>query len=314
MKNILRILLLTMMIGCWSCGSGEEDVPTPTPKPEEKPKIEVTTTAPVLEQTGGTASVTFTSTADWTTDVTEGRAVSWCSVSPTSGSKGLNTLTITTTGNNTYDERYAKVTIKAGATSQSFTITQKQKDRVELTCNKYETSPNDTTFSIKFTANDAWIASSDQEWCKLSTTEGERGTHKIIVSTDSNKENTDRIATITIKAGTATETITVLQYRKESIVVEKEKYEIGFEGGKLVVHVTSNTDYNVKANYSWLTFGKPTEGKIEFEIQKNPNKKVREATIVLNGKYTSTSFTIEQAYEALDDSGVEGMPNEDWNS
>ena len=38
MKNILHILLLTMIICCWSCGSGGEDVPTPTPtpKPEEE--------------------------------------------------------------------------------------------------------------------------------------------------------------------------------------------------------------------------------------------------------------------------------------
>ena len=78
MKNMLRILLLAMIVCCWSCGSGGEDIPTPTPtpKPEEKPKVEVTTTAPVLSQEGGTASVTFTSTADWTIDVTEGRSVS----------------------------------------------------------------------------------------------------------------------------------------------------------------------------------------------------------------------------------------------
>jgi hypothetical protein len=127
MKNMLHILLLTMIICCWSCGSGGEDVPTPTPtpKPEEKPKVEVTTSAPVLTQEGGTASVTFTSTADWTIDVTESRAVSWCTVSPTSGGKGTNTLTITTVGNDTYEERNAKVTIKAGATTQSFIITQK---------------------------------------------------------------------------------------------------------------------------------------------------------------------------------------------
>ena len=127
MKNMLRILLLTMIICCWSCGSGGEDIPTPTPtpKPEEKPKIEVTSTAPVLAQEGGTASVTFTSTADWTIDVTEGRAVSWCTVSPTNGGKGTNKLTITTVGNDTYEERNAKVTIKAGATTQSFIITQK---------------------------------------------------------------------------------------------------------------------------------------------------------------------------------------------
>lgn len=127
MKDILRILLLTMMVGCWSCSSGGGDDPTTTPthKPEEKPQIEVTTTAPVLTHEAGTASVNFTSTTDWTIDVAEGCAVSWCTVSPTSGGKGANTLTITTVSNDTYNERSAKVTIKAGTTTQSFVITQK---------------------------------------------------------------------------------------------------------------------------------------------------------------------------------------------
>ena len=135
MKHILRILLLAMIVCCWGCASGGEDDPTPTPtpapKPEEKPKVEVTIAGPVLAQEGGTASVTFTSTVDWTIEVTEGRAVSWCTVSPTSGGKGTNTLTITTIGNDTYDERNAKVTIKAGTATQSFTITQKAASRPE---------------------------------------------------------------------------------------------------------------------------------------------------------------------------------------
>ena len=152
---MLHILLLTMIICCWSCGSGGEDVPTPTPtpKPEEKPKVEVTTSAPVLTQEGGTASVTFTSTAAWTIDVTEGRAVSWCTVSPTSGGKGTNTLTITTVGNDTYEERNAKVTIKAGATTQSFTITQKQKDGLTVTSNKVEVKAEGGDIAIEIKAN-----------------------------------------------------------------------------------------------------------------------------------------------------------------
>ena len=133
MKDFLRITLLTMMLCCWSCSGGGEDVPTPTPtpKPEEKPKIELTSTAPVLPQEGGTATVTFTSTDSWTIDVTEGRAVSWCDVSPTSGSKGTNSLTIETAANDTYDERNAKVTIKTGTITQSFVVTQKPKEEPE---------------------------------------------------------------------------------------------------------------------------------------------------------------------------------------
>ena len=64
MKNYLYILLLAIVVSCWGCSGGGEDVPTPTP--EEKPKVEVITTAPVLTQEGGNSTVTFTSTDSWT--------------------------------------------------------------------------------------------------------------------------------------------------------------------------------------------------------------------------------------------------------
>ena len=51
MKNILSILFLAMMACCWSCSGGGEDVPTPTPTPKpETNKIEISTSAPVIEQ------------------------------------------------------------------------------------------------------------------------------------------------------------------------------------------------------------------------------------------------------------------------
>ena len=127
MRDFLRIMFLTMMVCCWSCSGGEEDVPTPTPTPKpENNKIEISTSAPVVEQKGGTISVSFTTNAAWTANV--GTSTSWLKVSPTSGATGSHTLTITTEENNTYDERNATLTIKAGNASQNLTITQKQKD------------------------------------------------------------------------------------------------------------------------------------------------------------------------------------------
>ena len=42
MRDFLRIMFLTMMVCCWSCSGGEEDVPTPTPTPKpENNKIEI---------------------------------------------------------------------------------------------------------------------------------------------------------------------------------------------------------------------------------------------------------------------------------
>ena len=258
MKNILHILLLAMIAFCWSCSGGGEDVPTPTPtpKPEEKPKIEVTTTAPVFSQGGESATVTFTSTDSWTIDVTEGRAASWCSVTPTSGNKGTNTLTITTTANDTYDERNAKVTIKAGATTQSFVVTQKQKDGLTVTSNKVEVDAEGGDIAIEVKANvkfeyemdesaKAWILPNESRALTVSTL-------KFTVS--ENEDTFKREGKITIRSGELSETVTVYQEgSKPAIVLSQNEYTIASGGETIKVELKSNVDYDIlMPNADWI--------------------------------------------------------------
>ena len=306
MKNMLHILLLTMIICCWSCGSGGEDVPTPTPtpKPEEKPKVEVTTSAPVLTQEGGTASVTFTSTAAWTIDVTEGRAVSWCTVSPTSGGKGTNTLTITTVGNDTYEERNAKVTIKAGATTQSFTITQKQKDGLTVTSNKVEVKAEGGDIAIEIKANVKYeyiVEESAKDWI---ISDGSRGltasTLKFKVT--ENEKTSKREGKITISSGNLSETVTVYQEgSKPSIVLTQNEYTIGSEGDEIKVELKSNVNYEIQIpNVEWVYENKSralSSYTHYFTIAPNDEYDARSAEIIFVNKENNLSekVTITQA-------------------
>lgn len=306
MKNMLHILLLTMIICCWSCGSGGEDVPTPTPtpKPEEKPKVEVTTSAPILTQEGGTASVTFTSTAAWTIDVTEGRAVSWCTVSPTSGGKGTNTLTITTVGNDTYEERNAKVTIKAGATTQSFTITQKQKDGLTVTSNKVEVKAEGGDIAIEIKANVKYeyiVEESAKDWI---ISDGSRGltasTLKFKVT--ENEKTSKREGKITISSGNLSETVTVYQEgSKPSIVLTQNEYTIGSEGDEIKVELKSNVNYEIQIpNVEWVYENKSralSSYTHYFTIAPNDEYDARSAEIIFVNKENNLSekVTITQA-------------------
>ena len=251
MKNFLYIMLLVMVVFCWGCSGGGEDVPTPTPtpKPEEKPKIEVTTAAPVLSQEGGNSTVTFTSTDSWTIDVSEGRSVSWCSVTPTSGGKGTHTLTIKTTANDTYDERNAQITIKAGTITQSFIVTQKQKDGLIVTSNKIEigTEGGDITIEVKANVNHeyeieeaakTWIVSSDSRALAASTL-------KFKVS--ENEDISRREGKITLRGGELSETVTVYQEgSKPTIVLTQNEYTIGSEGETIKVELKSNVNYDIQ--------------------------------------------------------------------
>ena len=45
MKNLLSIMLLAIMVCCWSCSGGEEEIPTPTPTPNPTPENNQTNTS-----------------------------------------------------------------------------------------------------------------------------------------------------------------------------------------------------------------------------------------------------------------------------
>ena len=300
MKNILSILLLAMMTCCWSCSGGGEDVPTPTPtptpKPEEKPKIELTTAAPVAPQEGGSATVTFTSTEAWTIDVTEGRAVSWCSVTPTSGSKGNNTLTVKTTANDTYDERNAKVTIKAGATTQSFVVTQKQKDGLTVTSNKVEVSAEGGDIAIEVKANvkfEYQIEEAAQSWI---TSDGSRtltaSTLKFKVA--ENDKTSKREAKITIHSGELKETVTIYQEgSKPTLVLTLNEYTVASEGETIKVELKSNVDYEVQLpDVDWVKESSSramSAATHYFEVAPNGEYDARKAEILFVNKENGIS-------------------------
>ena len=258
MKDFLRIMLLAIIVCCWSCSGGDDSSLTPTITPEEKPKIEITTIAPVLAQEGGTATVTFSSNTNWMIDVVEGRSVSWCTVSPTSGTKGTNTLTITTTGNDTYDERNAKVTIKAGETNQSFIVTQKQKDALIVTSNKVEIGAEGGHFSIEAKANvtiNYEIEEVAKDW--ISSDESRALTTKTLNFTVKTNEKIERReGKITLKGENGlTEIVTIYQEgEKPTLVITSDDILLSSEGETIKIELKSNVDYTmILPDVDWIS-------------------------------------------------------------
>ena len=293
------------------CSSGKEDIPEQPSQPQpEADRITSNSSTIYAEASEGTSTYTFNTNKTWS--VTSDQE--WCTLSPTEGGAGSITLTITHSANPDEKERTAVITIKAGTATATATVKQaaKEADKITLKNSTYEMDTDGTGINLEFTTNASWSATSDQEWCKISATEGEKGSQKLTVTGDENTTPEDRNALITLIAGKATQTVTITQYRKEIIEPEKTVYEMAYMGGKIIVNVKSNTDYTAKADVSWISITPKDKEKLEIDIQKNPTKEKRKATVLLNGKYTSTSFIIQQDLEKIDESGIEGMPNENW--
>ena len=314
MKTYLPLLIMILCcltgVGC-SSGSGE-DIPEPTPPAQETDYLNLSATTHSIKAAGGTIDLSFTTNTTWTASSDQ----NWCTLSLTSGAKDGQKPTLTIAENTDESSRTATVTIKAGKVSKTVTIKQegKEADQITISQASFHAPTEEGSITLTFATNAEWSASSSESWCTLSATSGKSGNQRITVSFTGNPEKTDRTTKITLRAGKATQEITIIQYRLEYITVSQTLHEVAFEAGELNIKVESNTDYTIHTNSDWISGKGPENGSIKLTFGKNPMKKAREAVIKLTGKYMSTSLIVRQACETTGETNIEDMPNEDWNS
>lgn len=248
----LFIILLLVVCSC------KDDNNEPTP-PEPSPEITIPSSEnlnPVLSQEGGTVSIAFTTTADWTASLVNTRAESWITVTPNSGTKGKNEITIITTANETYDERNATVVLKCGTVSKNIVVTQKQKDALTVTSSKYEVDGEGGNISVEVKANINFEVEIKADWIKQQT-EKTRAltTSNLNFTIEPNDTGDKREGEIIIKSGEFSETVKVYQRYKDFITLTKKDFTIPEEGGNVDIEIKSTLDYEVKmlSDVDWIT-------------------------------------------------------------
>lgn len=248
----LFILLLFVVCSC------KDDNNEPTP-PEPSPEITIPSSEnlnPVLSQEGGTVSIAFTTTADWTASLVNTRAESWITITPNFGTKGKNEITIVATTNETYDERNATIILKCGSASKNIVVTQKQKDALTITSSKYEVDGEGGNISVEVKANINFEVEVRVDWIKQQTEK----TRTLITSNlnftiEPNETGDKREGEIIIKSGELSETVKVYQGFEDFITLTKKDFTIPEEGGNVDIEIKSTLGYEVKMlpDVDWIT-------------------------------------------------------------
>ena len=253
--NLLSLFMLLLSVVC-SC---KDDNNEPTP-PEPSSEITIPSSEnlnPVLSQEGGTVSISFTTTADWTASLVNTRAESWIIVTPSSGSKGKNEITITTTANETYDERNATVVLKCGSDSKNIVVTQKQKDALTVTSSKYEVASKGGNISVEVKANINFEVEVKADWIKQVKSSNTRAltTSNLNFTIEPNETGDKREGEIIIKSGELSETVKVYQGFENFITLTQKDFTIPEEGGNVDIEIKSTLNYEVKmlSDVDWIT-------------------------------------------------------------
>ena len=234
-KNLLSILLLTLLISMTACKGNEEII-------KETPFLEVVTTELNFEEVEGSQEITVKSNSQWNVSVEENGA-SWCKVTPNNGN-----ATVTVTENPEKNIRSTNLTISCGNLSKTIKVSQLGWGKaILLSPSSVNVEALGGDFSVEVTTNVEYSITIPDNVSWLSVAPESRNSHPVVtkVSTfkvSSNTLDNQRNTSISFKdndEGSDLEPVelTVIQmgvgqYEPVDIEGIKDDIKINITGGK----------------------------------------------------------------------------------
>ena len=312
MQKALFVLLLVL-----SACAGEEKVTIPDEPETPEAKItlaEGTDTNPLLDASGGTVTVHFTATADWTATIGNVRATGWITVSPVSGKQGEASVTISVAANEGTDERSASVFLECGDNRKTIVVSQKQKDALIVSQQSYQLPAGESEIEVEVEANVAFEVEVSDTWIEQIPT---RSLEKsvLVFRILANDGYDKRSGSIVISSGELRETVHIYQEGKEKevLLLSDDLIEVGAGGGTVDVQLQSNVSYICKpeAEYTWVS--EPASRAVSthtlhFEVQPNDTYDMREARFIFVDETEAVSDTLTIRQYAVDEILVPSDP------
>ena len=295
MKKVLLIasvLLAACMVSC-----------------KKDPKVEDAVTIKTADATvpveGGVVSISINASVPWTAK----SSADWLTLSPTSGEAGDATIKASVLKNENLDDRTAEVTVTAGTKSAKFTVTQSQKDAMEIDKVDYVVEADGGSVEIPVSANVEYTVTVPEavDWIHIVSTKGMVDS-KITLTVDATKEFVQgedginpesivRSAKVTVSSGSISKEVTVGQKTfvpyfdfdgEYSSIQYGGRMTIPQQGGTFTISVVSNLQWRVHydeewppEDTSWLDF-KQEENGIVITVKPNEGYIARDNWIYVN--------------------------------
>lgn len=171
------------------------------------------------------------------------------------------------------------------------------------------------TLEVTISSNVEWSVSIPEtaSWLSVSPASGAAGEEITITFTATANDNYDkRSAAVTVggenKKGSDSAEFTITQKQKGALILTDDVVEVGYEGGKVSVTLSANSDvtYAIADDAKdWIVVAEPNgaptralvESTYDFNVLPNPVKEAREGVITFTNEAGSETVTVKQ--EAL---------------
>ena len=140
-------------------------------------------------------------------------SASWCTVSPSSGSNN-SAIAVKVETNSAVSSRTATITVKGDGIIKTVSVNQEAAEaQLSLSIDVVSISVDGGTQSVTVKSNSSWSATSNQSWLTVSPSQG-NGDGTLTLKATANPNTSSRQATVTVKCGSISKTISVTQEAK----------------------------------------------------------------------------------------------------
>ncbi len=197
----------------------------------------------------GSVSVDVMATGEWTASFVNDRAKDWCSLSSFEGTKGKVSITVSVKENAEYDDRSATINFVCGDVRRSIVVTQKQKDALLVSGNRFDIAQAGGKITLEVKSNvqfDYSVSENAKSWIKPVGTKGMTSS-TLNFEVMANETPDKREGEIVVSGSAGRETVKVYQEGdKPTLILGKNRYELSSEGQTVSVDVRHNVDVTME--------------------------------------------------------------------
>lgn len=230
-KFYLLSLLVILYIAVCSCRDDREEIPATSgsiifPTTED--------TQPIFPSKGGTASLSFTATGDWTATTTDTRRSDWVTVEPSFGNKGEVQIAITLAPNETSDNRSVAIALKCGTNTDTISVYQVSKDAIVVARDEYQFNNEGGELNFKVQSNVEFDVMASESWIQqISPSMKDAIKDNLSFTILPNATNKNRQGNITIKEK---------EGNKQQIIIIKQTYGDSERAALITFYKATNGD------------------------------------------------------------------------
>lgn len=264
----------------------------------------------VFSPQGGSFMLKFSSSGEWTAEITGDGNTDWLTLDKVSGYNGDMDLLVSTGINDSKKERSAILSLKTGDISKDILITQSSSSVIEkLSISRFSISSDAQEICTELRTgygkpdvqlSDGWISLVSIE--KISQIN-----YKITMAVSANSEKNDRSGSVKIVSGNnSVYNVSVVQEANKLDLLE-HNLVLGCSGGNFNIYVKSNVDISVDDIPDWIEFIRIYDSPVKIvslKASRNMSAQTRNTTLNISADGMETMpFNITQ----------EADINETWN-